>query len=174
MGAMVARQASRVIVGVDGAITGLRALRIAVEEARRRGAELHVVRVWRVSPRAGAGIPELSEDQVELATLCVADAFADGMGGPPADLKVVVTLPEGEPARALVAYADRDDDILIVGSSRRPRWLRGPGVAAYCATHAACPVLVVPPAAFARQQRQTERAIRRDAERVTHSSVEPA
>lgn len=168
---MVGRRADRVIVGVDAGISGLRALRMAVDEARRRGAELHALRVWWVSPRAGAGIPQLREDGLALARQVVADAFSDAMGGPPTDLKIVVMLPEGEPARALVAYSDRDDDILFCGSTSRAglHWLRGPGVAAYCVTHAGCPVVVVPPAAFARQQRQTVRSIRRDAARIAHS-----
>jgi nucleotide-binding universal stress UspA family protein len=172
MGAMVTRHASRVIVGVDNTITGLRALRSAVAEARRRGAELHAVRVWRLGLTAGVGVPDLREDLMEYARRCVVDAFSDAMGGPPRDLKIVVTLLEGEPARTLVTYADRDDDVLVVGGNGRDRlrWLHGPGVAAYCATHAVCPVLVVPPAAFAREQRQTAKAIRRDAERIAHSS----
>ena len=45
----------RVIVGVAATIAGLRALRRAVEEARRRGVPLHAVRTWQ-SPSNWNGV----------------------------------------------------------------------------------------------------------------------
>jgi nucleotide-binding universal stress UspA family protein len=152
-------QAGRVIVGVDESLAALRALRVGLAEARRRGAELHAVRAWTVGPRYyGAGVAYLPPDEPKLAAEMVAEAFREAMGGPPVDVGLTVALPEGEPAGALVRYADRDDDLLVVGASRR-RWGSTSGA---CARRARCPVLVVPPTEFARRVRRSVRRIRHE------------
>lgn len=148
----------RVVVGVNDSVTGLRALRLAIAEARRCGAPLHAVRAWTAGGRLGSG---MSPAQLETATRAgqvVRHVFAD-IGGEPADLTVVVATLEGSPGRTLVAYADQVDDLLVVGA--RTRRL-GRSVARYCVTHATCPTLAAPPTDLARNHKQATSALRRD------------
>lgn len=157
----------RVVVGVDTTLSGLHALRLAVAEARVRGLPLHAVRTW--SPAQPdqlthdtAGVPGIGlmrrpaaewrdgpagrPTSAALAAAIVDRAFAETMGGEPADVPVrTVVLPDA-PGPVLVEYACRDNDLLVIGAGRRrfPR-LRGGPVVRYCLRHASCPVLVVPP-----------------------------
>ena len=156
--------AGRVIVGVDNCLAGLHALRRAVAEARNRGANLYAVRCWTTGAgtvAAGAALPET--ELLDLATLEVSDALSAALGGPPRDVPLWVVAPEGPIGLSLVQLADRDDDLLVVGSCQR-RSLRHPlsgAVAKYCIRHAACPVLVVPPPALARATRDVSEELRR-------------
>jgi hypothetical protein len=54
----------------------------------------------------------------------------------------------------LVASADREDDLLVIGGSGAHRMTRvwSAGVARYCARHAHCPVLIAPVPAMARSR----------------------
>lgn len=156
----------RVIVGVDGSLAGLRAVRVAVVEARQRGAVLHAVRAWRLAPLR-PGSPADWHRQVECEAMdFIARAFDEAMGGVPDDVEVVMATALGRPGRALVDYAHDDNDLLIVGSGQRSWWRRlfRSSTARYCAPRACCPVLVVPLDAFARAARREgiSRAVRRD------------
>lgn len=150
----------RVIVGVARSTTGLRALRLGVTEARQRGAVLHAVRAYQPLPST-AWLPAEAMDTSERdAQDDVLKAFTDTMGGPPTDLDVVVVVAPGQPGRVLVDYARRDEDLLMVGVSRRPWWGRALRlwrgcVARYCVGHATCPLQVVPPDQFARDAMRT-------------------
>jgi nucleotide-binding universal stress UspA family protein len=140
------------VVGVDGTLAGLRALRVAVAEARRRGAVLHAVRVWNFDP-AWRGSPDDWYRQIEReAVAAINQAFAEAMGGLPGDLQVITATPMGYPWRVLVDYAHRDDDLLVLGAGPRRWWRRltRRSTAKYCVARAWCQVLVVPLDAFAR------------------------
>lgn len=157
---------SRVVVGIDGSMAGLRALRLAVSQARQRHAELHALRAWTFRPKGrGTGMSGYEEQEYAVYESTVA-AFTDAMGGLPADVEVILGTVLGSPGRALVEYADRDEDLLVVGSpqTRSLRRLLHTPVSRYCAAHAACPVLVVPPDGFAKQAEREgmARAIHRD------------
>jgi nucleotide-binding universal stress UspA family protein len=80
-----------------------------------------------------------------------------------------VVLPD-YPGPALVAIANRDDDLLVLGSGRRNRRGSGSRTVRYCAAWAACPVLVVPPPQLAREvsQRALLRQLRREIDDLTH------
>lgn len=207
----------RVIVGVDTGLAGLQALRVAVTEARIRGAALHAVRTWQPTPPpsgrstglpgrdlpptgpgtagpgatapgiAGLGIwhpglldadadtgdPALPwaggpsgidpDGQVAMAT--IVEAFAETMGGPPPDVHVQLLALPDPAARALVEYACRDGDLLVLGAPRRGRWRRlwGGSTVRGCLARAGCPVLVVPPPPLAR--RGSPRALLRELRR---------
>jgi nucleotide-binding universal stress UspA family protein len=148
----------RVVVGISDSVYGLRALRLAVSEARRRDLTLHAVRSWTRQRAAGLSPIPLPDGRAEWGTWLVRHVF-DDIGGVPTDLTVVMATFEGAPGPALVRYADRDDDLLVVGAPRRR--LR-PSVARYCVTHATCPVLAVPPDHLARERRRVSQALRRD------------
>ncbi|HKT01350.1 MAG TPA: universal stress protein [Rugosimonospora sp.] len=160
----------RVIVGVHDCLAGLQALRCAVAEARRRGTSLCAVRAWTM-PYAGQGVGLRAwrQELVDEAALTVYGAFATALGGLPGDVEVRVLAPEGAPSRCLVDLSDRDDDLLVVGDCQRRRlrraWSRS--VARYCARHAICPVLVVPPPALARLSRHD---LSREAQRFIDAS----
>jgi nucleotide-binding universal stress UspA family protein len=142
----------RVIVGVDSSLAGLRALRVAVAEARRRRAVLHAVRVWNFDP-AWRGSPRGWYAQIEQeAADLLRRAFAEAMGGVPGDLEVITATPIGRPGRVLIDYAHGDDDLLVLGCDQRRWWRRlfRRSTAKYCASRAWCPVLVVPLDTFAR------------------------
>lgn len=157
---------TRVIVGVDSSVAGLRALRLAVAEARRHGAELHAIRVWSDVTGwqlVGACLPN---DRKVQAAAEVSAAFAATMGRVPDDIEVVAMVVAGSPGPALTSYAHRDGDLLFVGTAQRG-WLRRlfrGSTARYCVAHASCPVMAVPPDTFARtaSPRRLARALNRD------------
>lgn len=141
----------RIVVGVNGSLGSLAALHRATAEARERNADLHVVLAWQL-PGGGLGgratygaavLQECREAAVEELRTILDSAFAVSRPG--------VTLSgltvRGEPGAVLVRAAPSADDLLVVGTGPRGRWLPGirPSVTRYCLAHATCPVLAVPP-----------------------------
>lgn len=122
----------RVFVGVDGSIPGLAALRVAVAEARRRGAPLHAVRVT----------SELTLRDAET----IDAAFAEALGGFPDDVVVHRELLVGQVAETLTRRARFSTDVLIVGThGGGRRHVFGSGsISRACVRKARCPVLVIP------------------------------
>ncbi|BCB89554.1 universal stress protein [Phytohabitans suffuscus] len=156
----------RVIVGVDGSLAGLRALRLAVAEARHRGVVLHAVRVWSCDSSWQGGAAGCDGEIGQQARAEAVAAFGAAMGALPVDVQVVIAPVAGRPWGALVDYAHRDSDLLFVGNSQRHWWRRlfRPSTARYCAARASCPVVVVPAESFVRDgsSRRQARAIIRD------------
>lgn len=156
------QRAGQVVVGVSSSLAGLRALRDAVAEARRRGQALAVVRAypaakpnWADPGPDPAWLPgarpawvwEAAERQARADAF---RAFDEAMGGVPDDVQVQVTAAAGKPGQVLVVAAAHPDDLLVVGTPRRRgRAARG-GTSGYCTERASCPVLVVPPPEGAR------------------------
>ncbi len=144
----------RIIVGVHGSLGSLQALRYAADEARLRGVPLLPVTAW-VPP--GGDIAERRHSSPYLRKIWREDAwqrlwaaFDAGLGGVPADLRVEPHVARGEFGPVLVDIADQPDDLLIIGTGRRPglgRALRR-SVSRYCLAHAKCPVLAIPPSAL--------------------------
>jgi len=165
--------AGRVVIGLDGSLAAYSALRYAVAEARRRGAVLIVVRAY--APAAVRGMPDatLTREAVDE----VGQAFAEAMGAMPRDLDVRLLTRVGEPGPSLIAVADGEADLIVIGGSRpdRFRWRRAGRIAAYCAARASCPVVVVPPPGLARsgRPRQLERAAARYAEQFLNVTESP-
>ena len=160
----------RVIVGIDPSPSGMAALRRAVEEARERDSTLVAVRSWLTQPRMYAVAPDLREvDEADTREL-VDRTFAETLGGFPNDVSVETVVLPDYPGPALVALADRDDDLLVLGSGRRNRRGSGSRTVRYCTAWAACPVLVVPPPQLARalSQRALLRQLRREIDELTH------
>jgi nucleotide-binding universal stress UspA family protein len=157
----------RVVVGVDGSPQSLAALREAVAQARCRRAALHVVHARR--PVKNTDTPHVSyfdaegwahefaaEQQRRLEEAAVLEQEGRAMiavsldravGGVPADIEVNEFVSIGKPERALLAQAWSGDDLIVVGTRGGHRWRhpRRRSVSRYCAGHAPCPVLVVPP-----------------------------
>ncbi|MFD6426761.1 universal stress protein [Streptomyces sp. NPDC060198] len=154
----------RVVVGVGLAREGTAPLHRAAAEARRSGAELWAVHAWE-TPGGGYGRQGQSWVQAEafrdaaeerlLATL----GAAFGPTGPAVPTRCLLV--RSSPGRALVTTADREDDLLVLGTGRRdwPHRLPWPSVARYCLAHASCPVLTVPPSPLARELGSVRRRI---------------
>jgi nucleotide-binding universal stress UspA family protein len=132
----------RVVVGVDGSASSINALRTAAAVATATGAELDAVTAWEYPASYGwvAGAVEWrpDSDATGILTTAIDEAFVESK---PPGLRCIVR--EGHPAKILIE-ASADAELLVVGS-------RGHGgfvglllgsVSAYCAEHAACPVLV--------------------------------
>jgi len=141
----------RVIVGVDGSLGSLQALRYAAAEARHRGVPLVPVIAW--TPPGGDlaerrhSSPYLRKIWREAAWERLRAAFDDGLGGMPDGLHVEPHVERGDTGPVLVDIACQPDDLLVIGTGRRAglsRWLRG-SVGRYCLAHAKCPVLAIPP-----------------------------
>jgi len=148
---MVEVGSRRVIAGVSGSVRSLGALRAGIAEARSSGAELIAVLAW--APSGGefayvrAPCPLLLKLCEEGAKDRIRDAFDDALGGLPDDVAVQLLVVRARPGPVLVEFADRPDDLLVVGcGGRRPlsSAVRG-SVTRYCVAHARCPVLAVPP-----------------------------
>ena len=141
-----------VVVGVDGSPDSREALRFALEDAHRRGAQVKAVTAY-LSPEYWAASYGLSalptiEEVVEDNVIVAREALQTVVAGAPAlaDVPVDIVALPGAPAKVLLEQA-QDAELLVVGH-------RGLGAVAsvclgsvglQCVLHAVCPVVVVPP-----------------------------
>ena len=154
----------RIVVGVDGSLGSLQALRYAMAEARQRDVPLLPVIAW-VPPGGDLAerrhsSPYLRKIWRDAAWERLTAAFDDGLGGMPADLRVEPHVERGETGPVLVDIANQPEDLIVVGAGRRGAlgrlWRRS--VARYCVAHAKCPVLAIPPSALMVEFRHGRRA----------------
>lgn len=128
----------RVIVGVGGRGSHPRVVDTAVSLARGTGAVLYAVDV-RTDHRTGdgsrGGPPAMQDAYHALSRASV----------PSDDLDVRIVVTPGDPHETLLRLADRPDDLLVLGRSRRrsPRDV-GRATALRCAAAARCSVVIVP------------------------------
>ncbi|SEK50952.1 universal stress protein [Streptacidiphilus jiangxiensis] len=143
-------QPGRVVVGVSGTPSSLQALRVAMGEAQREGVGLRAVVAW--VPVGGeiayrrAPCPELLRIWEQEAQWRLRNAFDEAFGGVPDVPALELVSLRGSAGPALVAAADRPDDLLVLAAGPRgglARLTHG-ATARYCVAHAACPVLTVP------------------------------
>jgi len=154
----------RVVVGVNGSISSLAALRRAVAEASRGGGALLAVLTW--TPVGGeinyrrAPCPPLLRLWEQQARERMRTCFDEVFGGVPTGVRVDTLVVRAErPGQVLVALADRSDDLLVVGAGARG-WLvrlRHGAVSRYCLAHADCAVLAVPPPGMLRELKRRHR-----------------
>jgi len=156
----------RVIVGVSGSVRSLPALRQAAVEARTRDAVLVAVHAWtppgggRAGRRcSGTGLRQVGQVGREAAWHRLRGTLDAAFGGMPAGVDVEPLVVRGDASFVLVHVSGRDDDLLVVGAGRRGalRRLWCARISRYCVARAACPVLVVPPAALAREMGRRRR-----------------
>jgi nucleotide-binding universal stress UspA family protein len=141
-----------ILVGVDGSQGAQRALDWALEEARRHSGMVEVVHVsphmaipTYVAGRAGGEPGPTKEQRMQsgeqlLDEMIAAAAPAEGVS---VEREVVLA---DNPSAALVERSSKAD-LLVVGS-RGLGGFRGlllGSVSQQCVTHAACPVVVIPP-----------------------------
>jgi nucleotide-binding universal stress UspA family protein len=138
---------STIIVGVDGSPTSRRALDWAVNEARVHRARLRVILAW-TSPYDWQLQPIFPVDEAKLRDAAQAQLDQALAGADTRDVAVDADLVEGDARHVLVELA-RDADLLVLGTrghSRLSEMLIG-SVSTYCASHATCPLVLVPPEA---------------------------
>lgn len=142
----------RVIVGVTGSLTNLRALRQAAQNAREQDAALFAVHVWESDNNHESVLATARKPGVIACLRRVEQAFDEALGGRPLDLDTRIVIVEGQPQTRLPGLAGRDSDLLVIGTDNRAWWRRvTPSVSARCVRRARCPILVVPPTEMARQ-----------------------
>ncbi|MDH6145127.1 nucleotide-binding universal stress UspA family protein [Kitasatospora sp. GP30] len=153
----------RIVAGVSGSLGSLAALHRAVGLARQAEAELLVVLVW--TPPGGeygfrrAPCPPLLSTCRDAAVQRLREAMAQAFPTGGVGVRLSCVAVRGEPGAALVAAADRPDDLLVIGAGGRRWWRRlWPSVARYCQRRAGCPVLTVPRPEL---QRELDRLTRR-------------
>lgn len=142
----------RIVVGVDGSDHARRALEFAIDEAEAHGGRLEAVMVIPEFNMTWGGVPEAmylppetdevrkKEAQTELDR--VVDNVVRRRASRP-EVERYVAL--GAPGRTLLSIAN-GADLLVVGS-RGLGGFRGlllGSVSQQCATHAPCPIAVVP------------------------------
>ena len=142
------------VVGVSRSRASWWALAWAVGEARRRGARLLLVNVYR-PPAAGYAMtaapsvfvrsPDPDASRVAHANALIRTAIAEAVGSMPGDVSAEQQVISGRPAAEL-ARLTYGGDLLVLGSRHRG-WLRRlvPGsVARSVARRTRCPVVIVP------------------------------
>ncbi|MCX4486073.1 universal stress protein [Streptomyces anulatus] len=136
----------RIVVGVDGSDSSIKALHWAVRQAELTGAAVEAVNSWEYPATSWAsmmpGMPEDFDPQA-LATVSLTEALEEALGaeGAAAVSKVVVI---GNPAQALLDRA-KGADLLVVGA-RGHTGLKATllgSVSLHVTQHAPCPVTVV-------------------------------
>lgn len=143
----------RVVVGVDGSDVSRAAVRSAIEEASRTGAEVEAVAAYSAvdywTDMYAIEVPTV--EQIHADVLNLAEALVDEVaaavrehGGTVPPMQVLAV--EGSPSEVLVAQA-ADAQLLVLGSHGHGavRDLLVGSVALHCSVHAPCPVLVVRP-----------------------------
>ena len=135
-----------IVVGVSGSPASALALRWAAAEADRLDAQLKIVLIWNIEPRAYYAPAITSDDydrRQERAVSGLAATVRVVLGAAPPDALTVVA--QGIPERALVEHS-LGADLLVLGEAAGVVSGRsiGPVVRA-CLSHAHCPVVVVGP-----------------------------
>ncbi len=147
---MGSTRTGRIVVGVDGSEGSRAALRFALEEAALRGAEVDAVATWQAPPYAYTGVAvappvlDLSESAEAALDEAVTQERA-ALDGHTAEVVVNQVVVHGAAAPVLIERS-READLLVVGS-RGFGGFRGlllGSVSHQCASHAHCPVVVVP------------------------------
>ena len=145
------------IVGTNGSPGSLQALRYGEGLARAHDAVLIPVLAWEPPGgerdewiRASGPLRQACRD---LAWQRLRDALTAVWGEVPDDPRVQPHLERGPAGWVLVNLARRPGDVLVVGTGRRGALARMAfsRVSRYCLAHAQCPVLAIPPPAFARE-----------------------
>jgi nucleotide-binding universal stress UspA family protein len=149
----------RVIVGASGSPGSLRALRYAEDLARAHDATVIPILAW--APPGGdvadrrSPCGYLRRIWKEDACRRLRHALIAAWGEVPDGLLVQPFVQRGEAGRVLVSMACCPGDLLVVGAGRRGALARivSGKVSRYCLAHAQCPVLAIPPPAFAQEVR---------------------
>lgn len=146
----------RIVVGVDGSVPSIEALRWAARQAQLVGATLHVVTAWSYPeyPTPFGIVPELplGPDPLAEARVRLDRAIAANLGRRPS-VEVRAQVVSGVPVPVLLEKAD-GAALLVLGSRGRGAFagmVLG-SVSIHCLGRASCPVAVVPRSARGAQR----------------------
>jgi nucleotide-binding universal stress UspA family protein len=139
-------QDRRVVVGVNGSLASLAALKWAVRDAGLRRARLHVVCVLNPDRKRAAPYAGHARRPAEPADGLAPDAWLNGLVrttlGPAPEVPVDIDVVDGLAAKVLIGIA-AGADLLVLGDPATSQLdVIGP-VARACLRHAPCPVVVV-------------------------------
>ncbi len=134
----------RIVVGVDGSESSLRALMWAAHQAELTGARLEVITTWEWPTTYGAPVPYPAAWDPSADAQKVLREATEPVRKEHPDVDIDLTVVEGHAAPALVE-ASRGADLLAVGSRGHGEFvgmLLG-SVSEHCVSNAHCPVLVL-------------------------------
>lgn len=140
---MAAEDRGRIVVGVDGSPSSVRALTWAVRQAGRTGAVVDAICAWQYPVSYGWAIGDADAQISVLASESLEKAVEQARRADES-VEIRMHVVEQNPAQALINAA-KGADLLVVGS-------RGHGgftgmllgsVSQHCVHHAECPVLVM-------------------------------
>jgi nucleotide-binding universal stress UspA family protein len=138
-----AAKSGRIIVGIDGSLASIGALRWAARQASLTDSILDVVMTWDWPPSYGWAMPfPTGYDPEESVRKVLDEAVADLRTSYP-DIDITARVLRGHPAPLLVEES-KGANVLVVGSRGHGEFagmLIG-SVSEFCATNAHCPVLV--------------------------------
>jgi len=144
---------SRIFVGYDGTPAAVAAVKWAVDEARLRGARLHIVTCYDIPVSADAIYGPPPHDDFEtsfLAAKKIATEMQEAIMLEEPRLDVAVQVTAGSTAMELLAEA-ATRDVIVIGASRHhgTRAVLFGGTGRELARHQTCPLVVVrvPPTA---------------------------
>jgi nucleotide-binding universal stress UspA family protein len=135
--------AAPVVVGIDGSVRSVDALRWAVHMARLSGADVHAITGWEV-PITIMLVPTYTEADYAREARGVLDRAVAEVQETEPDITIEKHLIQQRPALALMEWAE-GAQLLVIGGHCRGE-LAGMhlgSVASYCVHHAPCPVVVV-------------------------------
>jgi nucleotide-binding universal stress UspA family protein len=133
----------RIVVGVDGSESSLRALEWAIRQAELTDASVSVVAAWHLPATWGWGVPVPPVDMPEQDMEEVVERALEPVRAQHPDVPIESRVIDGHPAPVLVK-ASREADLLVVGSRGHGEFagmLLG-SVSEHCVSNAHCPVLV--------------------------------
>jgi nucleotide-binding universal stress UspA family protein len=134
----------QIVVGVDGSVPSMAALRWALRQAHLTGAVVEAVTAWEFPVVYGYPAPVLDGVNFEeLATNVVKDAIAEAT--PHAEVgRVYYKVVEGNAASALLKES-AGADLLVVGSRGHGGFAEAllGSTGQHCVHHATCPVVVI-------------------------------
>jgi nucleotide-binding universal stress UspA family protein len=137
--------AGRVVVGYDGSVDALSALRWAFREAEFRDASVHLVSCWRypawIEPYPFQ--PPMSSEELEIAAHKGIEAAVENAPRA-ASVEITAQVLEGAPAVRLLEFADTAT-MIVVGSRGRGgfKGLLLGSVSQHLGEHARCPVVII-------------------------------
>ncbi len=143
------QQKNVVVVGTDGSDAASRAVSYGATEASVRGSKLLIVHSWFI-PNFGYGSAYVAPiNEIEIAAQEVVDKAVEATKEAFPGIEVKGKLLEGTPGVRLVEVADKEADIVVIGTRGHGSFtslLLG-SVSAYVLHHSNIPVLLVRPEA---------------------------
>jgi nucleotide-binding universal stress UspA family protein len=145
----------RIVVGVDGSVESVAALRWACREASLRGAEVHAVHVREERCHSIASYAAAALSTRDNVSIDIDDLVRSVQAGQAPGSEVRVEEVDGLAARVLLDRCVGADMLILGTSSDTPGALRSAGpVIRACLRRASCPVVVISAAQDPMQHRE--------------------